>query len=510
MILRRCVSCLLILLATLQLAKGQQQRRLPVFTAEALRQDFEFLYNVLEKAHPSLYWYTSEEDLHRYFTWSFNSITDSMNEVQFRNLVSYAVSKIRCGHTFVRASKAFGRYERFNRGSQFPFNVRVWSDTMAVSQSWLRGDSGLPRGTLITSINGRPVKEILHSLYEFMPMDGYSRGVNEIRLSYSFPSYYRNVYGTATEFQVGYTTLSGATFERKFSAYKPFSDSSRRQRPDSPLVKKPRPPKVPARQRKQNQLKSARSLRIDTLHRTAIMEVNTFSNGYKLRSFFRKSFRELEAAQLNNLVVDVRDNGGGNIRNYILLTRYLRHTPFRVADTVAAITKKMPAVRFMEAGFLNDIYMMFSAKKMRDDRYHFLYFEKHRYKPRKKQHFNGDLYVITSGQTFSAATLFASALKGQKGCTIVGEETGGGAYGNNGMLIPNVTLPNTRIRVTLPIFRMVINPDTALKGRGVFPDVEVKPSVHSISLGLDSKMERTLQLIDGRQKRTGNYSSSEK
>ena len=40
---------------------------------------------------------------------------------------------------------------------------------------------------------------------------------------------------------------------------------------------------------------------------------------------------------------------------------------------------------------------------------------------------------------------------------MVGEETGGGAYGNSAWLIPDATLPETGVRFRLPLFRLVID-----------------------------------------------------
>ena len=43
------------------------------------------------------------------------------------------------------------------------------------------------------------------------------------------------------------------------------------------------------------------------------------------------------------------------------------------------------------------------------------------------------MYLLTD-RTFSAAALFSNAVKGQPGVVLVGEETGGGWHGNNGIL----------------------------------------------------------------------------
>lgn len=478
------------------MVQAQQGKPLPRFSAAELRSDFLFLKDKLEKAHPGLFTYTSPQELDKYFTWAYNSIKDSMNELQFRNVLSYAISKIRCGHTAVRPSRAFTRYQQRDRSPHFPMNVRVWNDSMVVTSSWLKPDSGLARGTFITSVNGKSVPELLGTLYEFMSLDGYSNGVNEIRLSYSFPFIFRNIYGIAERYTVGYIDGNGMPEEKSIPSFKP------RSREDSAKGKIKKIDKVEKsvarksrKKAKRTLLENARSFRIDSASRAGILEINTFTNGYRLPSFYKKTFRSLKANNIKNLVVDIRDNGGGNLRNYILLTRYLRKTPFKVADSVIAVTHKMPSHRYVEAAFLNDLYMMLTSWKKRDGYYHFTFFERHRYKPRQKNHYNGDVYVITSGQTFSAATLFTSAMKGQPDCTVVGEETGGGAYGNNGMLIPNLTLPNSRVRVTLPLFRIVIDKNRENNGRGILPDVEVRPSAEAIRRGEDSKMNKVMELI---------------
>ena len=105
------------------------------------------------------------------------------------------------------------------------------------------------------------------------------------------------------------------------------------------------------------------------------------------------------------------------------------------------------------------------------------------------------VYILTGGNSFSATTLFASSLVKQDNVTVVGEETGGGAYGNSAWLIPDVTLPNTGVRFRLPLFRLVIDKDTPKVGKGVQPEVESKPSIDAIKRGIDYKLEKAMELI---------------
>jgi C-terminal processing protease CtpA/Prc len=97
--------------------------------------------------------------------------------------------------------------------------------------------------------------------------------------------------------------------------------------------------------------------------------------------------------------------------------------------------------------------------------------------------------------------MFLANIKGQTNVTLVGEETGGGYYGNNGVFIPEMVLPNTKLRVRLPLYRIVNNKNIPFNGRGILPDVEVKATSESIRLNKDPKMEKALALIKKDQKR---------
>ena len=47
----------------------------------------------------------------------------------------------------------------------------------------------------------------------------------------------------------------------------------------------------------------------------------------------------------------------------------------------------------------------FLPGKKKDGYYHFRYFERHYFKPKKKNHFDGQVYILTGGNSFSATTL---------------------------------------------------------------------------------------------------------
>jgi C-terminal processing protease CtpA/Prc len=204
---------------------------------------------------------------------------------------------------------------------------------------------------------------------------------------------------------------------------------------------------------------------------------------------------------INHLIIDVRSNGGGSVTNSTFLSRFIATGRFKVADSLYAIRKKTTYGRYIQNDFFNRLFMTFLTKRKSDGYYHFGYFERHYFKPKKKHHYDGKVYILTGGNSFSATTLFTRAVMKQDNVTVVGEETGGAAYGNTAWLIPDVTLPETKLRFRLPLFRLVVDRDIPKDGRGIQPEVPAIPSVDAVKRGVDFKLEKALELIEIDKKR---------
>src|SRR5258705_13929802 len=52
------------------------------YPKEELQQDYTLLRNILEKKHPSLYWYTPKDSMDYFFDEGYKAIADSMTELQ--------------------------------------------------------------------------------------------------------------------------------------------------------------------------------------------------------------------------------------------------------------------------------------------------------------------------------------------------------------------------------------------------------------------------------------------
>ena len=486
--MRRCWSIfmlMMILLNSCSVSKNYKaDKKYPV---EELQQDFTLLRNILETKHPSLYWYTPKDTMDRFFDVGYKSITDSMTELQFGwKVIAPLTSKIRCGHTSFGMSKAWNKFMRNRRIPSLPLYMRVWKDTMVVTANLNRKDSVLRPGTLITSTNNVRNREMIKTMFGYMVEDGNADNVNYLRLSSNFPYYHRNVFGLFGRYTVQYLDNKG--IERKTILPMFATPDSTNKKTKSVVVKQKKIPK-------EKQLESMRSLKYDSTGTLATLKITTFSKGH-LKTFFRQAFRKLEKKPVVNLVVDIRGNGGGEITNSVMLTRFLRNTKFKVCDTAFATAKSLaPYTRYVRWGILNNIGLLFLTKKHADGEYHFGYWERHEFKPKRNNHYNGNVYVLTNGLTFSASSLFAHAVKRQDNIKLIGEETGGGWYGNSGLAIPDIILPNTRLRVRLPLFRLVQYQHPPVKGTGVMPDIFVTPTVKDTRSGEDMKMKKVREMI---------------
>lgn len=162
---------------------------------------------------------------------------------------------------------------------------------------------------------------------------------------------------------------------------------------------------------------------------------------------FEKAYRQLKA--LPYLIIDVRNNGGGNSGNGKKLCEYLVRKP--QPHCVSPDTEITP----------------------RTDAY------------------QGKLFLLTSTYTFSAAESFALDLKESGNATLIGEPTGGDT-GNR----PQTFQTSGGIFFRLPTREPSSSPQGfPMEGKGIPPHHEVHQTVSDFMLNRDTVLEAILQLI---------------
>jgi hypothetical protein len=461
------------------------------YSSAQLEKDYSIFINVLQESHPGLYWYTPKDSMDHYFNWGKEQIKDSLTEPQFKQVLSYVLAKMNCGHTTVRYSKKYSDYLDTLRNEKFfPLSLKLWKDTTVVAANLNRRDTVLKRGTVIKTIDHKPIKQISDTLFKFISSDGYNVTHKFQSLSNRgvFGSLYTTVYGLKNNYTIDYVDSFGKIRSIVIPVYDPAKDSFNR----ASIRRFVRPTK---KELKRINLQNMRSLRLDESNKIAFLDLNSFGRGYQLKKFFKQSFRSIRKHRIGYLVIDVRGNGGGSVTNSTLLSKYLSNEKFKVCDTLYAINRNSHYKSYIEKYFFNRLFMLAFTRKKSDGYFHFRYFERHRFKPKQKNHFNGQAYILIGGNSFSATTLFTNSVIRQDNVTAVGEETGGGSYGNTAWLIPDVKLPETKLEFRLPLFRLVMDKNQPKTGHGIFPEVQVFPTSDAIRRNADYKLDKVMELI---------------
>lgn len=487
------VYCLLIILFASCSVSRSSFSPAKKYSPAQLDKDYSIFRGAMEESHPGIYWYTPKSEMDKYFDWGKEQIKDSLNEEQFRKVLNYVTSKINCGHTVTRASKAFIKYRDTSSSRIFPLSLKIWSgatDTATVAANLIRKDSVLTRGVIVKGIDHKPISTILDTLCQYISSDGYNLTHKYQALSNrgGFGSAFTSIFGQKENYFINYVTGDGAEGSASIPAYNPRTDSANR----AAISRFARTSRT---ERKKQIIAATRNLRIDSINRIAFMDLSSFSRGLRLKSFFKTSFKELRENRIKHLVIDVRGNGGGSVTNSTFLTKFIVDRKFKVADSLYTNTRNSRYKKYIDGYFFNRLFMLFMTANKNDGKYHFGYFERHYFKPRRKHHFDDKVYILTGGNSFSATTLFTQTVKPQENVIVVGEETGGGAYGNSAWLIPDLLLPSTGIRIRLPLFRLVIDKNLPKDGRGVQPEIISIPTTEAIRRGADYKMEKVLELI---------------
>src|SRR6266496_5060199 len=255
------------------------------YTPQQLEKDYTVFQNVLEESHPGLYWYTSKDSMDHYFEWGKQHIRDSLTEPQFKQVLSYVLSKMDCGHTTVRSSKKYSKYLDTLRNEKFfPLSLKLWDDTTVVAANLNRKDSILKRGTVIQAIDHKTIREITDTLFKFISSDGYNLTHKFQSLSNRgiFGSLYTGVYGMASRYSIDYSDSTGKNHSVIISVYDPAKDTVNR----GAIRRFIRPSK---KERKRMNLQTTRSMRLDTTGTIAFLDVNSFGRGYQLKRYLRKS-----------------------------------------------------------------------------------------------------------------------------------------------------------------------------------------------------------------------------
>jgi hypothetical protein len=106
-----------------------------------------------------------------------------------------------------------------------------------------------------------------------------------------------------------------------------------------------------------------------------------------------------------------------------------------------------------------------------------------------------DGYTLVRAE-FQSCSRQLMELGNRPAATFVGEETGGGYYGNTSGFEIRLTLPNSTLWIRIPLLKFVVEVGGDIPfGRGVMPDHEIQPTIDEYLNGVDAEINYNLKVI---------------
>jgi hypothetical protein len=464
------------------------------YSPKQLQEDYSIFRKTLETTYPSLYRFNDSVNMTHYLDDNFKSLNRPESETEFYKLIATTCARIHDEHLIPQPSKAY-YHSLQNTHHYFPFSLKIIERRFYVLKT-AQSNSAISVGSEILSINGRSVEEILNMLLPTIPSDGYIQTFNIRHLEdYSMTE-------EDSFFDLHYPIFVEDTASYRIEFIDPADKSNKKITTVAGLDFKPYKNFFYGR----NKLEAP--LAFNYLKKNvAYLRISSFLPWHRKRFkqnfdiLFDSVFKELKVKHTKNLILDLRNNEGGDGTGEKLLS-YLMTKPYRLYESAELKFTGYPAV----VDYLEDRKEdVFFPDSLTDRTNTGLYRFKKAYMPLpagEQQpdsiHYKGNLYVLINGASGSMASVVASILKGNRRGTFIGEEGGGAMEGATAFYGANLVLPNSKIRVRVGLVKTT-RAVAFTKGRGVYPDYPITPKIDDILAGADTELNFTLGLISSKK-----------
>lgn len=371
----------------------------------------------------------------------------------------------------------------------FPLGIMVEGRRLMVQSNDTADDKTIRPGMEIVEINGRKITDILARILPKLASDGDIETGKTARLLSSFPRYYWLFVEQTGDFLVKTRDTAGKTVTAKLAGV---ADADRKKNSSQ----------NPLNAELQSSLSklqwSSENLAVRFLKDPEIAQIRIGGfGGNDYPKWMEDTFRSLREKGTRTLIIDLRNNGGGADMYGAMLVSYLTDKPFRYFDhinvkTISPSFKEHSDWRADREPRLREVMLPNPAGGyLVPPALHPGVAEQ----PAGKYPFLGKVFVLIDGGTFSTAADFCAVTHHLKRATFIGEETGGGYYGNNSGMQTIVTLPNSKMRIRVPMYEYWnAVPGYDGKRRGTRPDHVVETKVANLLRGVDDQLELAVKL----------------
>ncbi len=458
--------------------------------AYKLHEDIDEFIRILEEVHVNPYMRIPKEEFYNAVDNLKKSIKDSLTRQQFYQVFTPLVDTLNDSHTGVRFPSGIWKYYQYEADGLFlPVDVTTTFDKrIFVKHDYSKNN--LPPDTEILTINSIKSEDIINTFlkYEHSPIQNSSIK----RLERKFIDYLWWI----LDFKGPYTVETGiGTYEFEGQTWPQYVENRNKIM--------------------QNNQTSLEEISLNEINKEICMlKITSFSiSPSEFKTQIEEQFKLIQQKGYENLIIDVRDNGGGNDENGRSVIDLITDKPTYSDALAASIFMMKRSKRYDDYHRLRYpgiirwmVNLRTSSWFNKEFRKLFTQLRKVHYGENLEVHlplreaienpyrFQGNVYALSNHNSYSATTAFLGAIKDYKIGTIIGTETGDNptGFGNNLYF----ELKNTRLLChSSTTFQIRPYGDTDMT-HGVIPDFYVEQTTEDTEKNLDTVLEYTLDLID--------------
>ncbi len=421
-----------------------------VFQPEELKADVDSLMYYINTVHPEPYTYISKTEFEQKINELKIAIKDPITDAEFFLKVAPLVFAINDDHTGIGYNKTMNN--KSDSCFAFPFDIKLDNNKIILKRSF--GEYKKFENDEIKSINGIQSGSIISILNSFIPK--YAEFNIEKRLIGLFEWIAPLIFNYPNSYEI--------ILSRNGEEHKIFVDK---------IQKEPIP--------QENNLHNNKLYLKLVSNETAILKIPSFD--LKRYMDFDTIFTQVKESGVDNLIIDVRENGGGFSWNVDTLLSYLVKEPFCEIDS------SFSKISFMSTEWVNKDIKSGEGKQIGE----YCYYSSHdTIMPSTRWNkFTGNIFVLINENSYSAATVFANTIISNSIGIGIGEETYQKTtfYANSN----SVYLPNTKLPVPISSGKLIL--PHAKAGRGVIPNYIVVDTDDNLDVKSDAVLNFTLKLI---------------
>lgn len=437
------------------------------FTPEEMKADVDSLVRYIEETHPNPYTIYPKKKFLKDIQLLKKELNTSRNEIDFYLAFIKIISRLNDGHTgidiplnsYLKTNPAILPYE---------FLVSPNKPYIVASRPFKSIESHIPKGAEILKINGIASEKIVKDIISLNTGER-----DEFKAEYganSFFFYVDYLYQAKGNYKIDF--LSNGKKQQQVIKGILFSDYEKQ---------KENIEKQEANESESQPSAENYKLQIIADKNTAIISFEVFDwEGFT--DFCNRAFATIKDKKISNLIIDLRNNLGGDSDVGDELFQYFLNQPYKQYDKVVGKNSPLLKERLREhhkngkALDASDLELL----QKTNGTYDTIVYDEIPIRDNPLR-FNGKVYLLTSAQTFSSAADFAQCFIYYKRGIVIGEETGGlvVSYGD----IVSYQLPNTKLPVTISS-KLYYNVGTkADDWRGATPDINI-PSPEALDKAL--------------------------